>query len=65
MTSSYGQPFLCTIPNVELEKEALEKANRDNERESEQDIKETIERGLELLEPLGNNCLRFYVRRKQ
>jgi hypothetical protein len=65
MTSSYGQPFLCAIPNVELEKEALEKANRDNERESEQDIKETIERGLELLEPLGNNCLRFYVRRKQ
>ncbi|KAI8884520.1 hypothetical protein K501DRAFT_332586 [Backusella circina FSU 941] len=61
MTSSFGQPFLCTIPNVELEKEALEKANRDNEKESEQDIKETIERGLELLEPLGNNCLRFYT----
>lgn len=61
MFSSSGQPFSCLIPNVQIEKERLEREKEENSQETEQDIERTIDRGLELLEPLGINCIRFFA----
>lgn len=62
MTSSSGQPFYCSIPNVQVEQDRIEREKKETEQgETEEDIKKTIERGLELLEPLGVNCIRFYT----
>ena len=62
LTSASGQPFSCTIPNVQVEKEKQEREKEERAKEeTEQDIQNTIDRGLELLEPLGINCMRFYA----
>jgi hypothetical protein len=62
MTSSSGQPFSCSIPNVQVEQERLEREKEENaQEETEQDVQRTIDRGLELLEPLGINCIRFFA----
>ncbi|KAI8349398.1 hypothetical protein BD560DRAFT_450248 [Blakeslea trispora] len=60
MTSSLGQPFSCSIPNVQIEQERLDREKKERaQRETEQDKQKTIERGLELLKPLEANCIRF------
>lgn len=62
MTSSSGQPFSCIIPDVQIEQERREREKEEQAKEdTEQDINNTIERGLELLQPLGTNCMRFYA----
>jgi ribosomal protein L9 len=62
MTSATGQPFSCSIPNVQIEQERLEREKEERAKEeTEEDIQNTIDRGLDLLEPLGNNCMRFYA----
>ncbi|OBZ91389.1 Protein OS-9 [Choanephora cucurbitarum] len=60
MTSSLGQPFSCSIPNVQIEEERLEREKKERaQKETEQDKQKTIQRGLELLEPLEASCIRF------
>lgn len=62
MTSSLGQPFYCSIPDVQVEQDRIEREKSEtDEGETEEDIKKTVERGLTLLEPLGINCIRFYT----
>lgn len=61
MTSSLGQPFSCIIPDVQVEQERLEREKEENTQETEQDISKIIEKGLELLEPIGSNCIRFFT----
>lgn len=62
MTSSLGQPFSCIIPDVQVEQERLEREKEENtQEETEQDISKIIEKGLELLEPIGLNCIRFFT----
>jgi hypothetical protein len=61
MTSSLGQPFSCIIPDVQVEQERLEREKEENTQETEQDISKIIEKGLELLEPIGLNCIRFFT----
>lgn len=62
MTSSLGQPFACTIPNVQVEQERLEREKEEEAKEeSEQDIQATIDRGVALLAPLSKNCIRFFA----
>lgn len=62
MTSASGQPFSCTIPNVQIEQERLEREKEEQAKEeTEQDIQATIERGLDLIEPLRTNCIRFFA----
>ncbi|KAI8075592.1 hypothetical protein BDF21DRAFT_495097 [Thamnidium elegans] len=65
MTSASGQPFSCTIPNVQIEQERLEREKEEQAKETEQDLQATIERGLDLLEPLGKNCIRFFASTQQ
>lgn len=60
MTSSLGQPFYCSIPNVQVEEDRIEREKKEiEEEEAKEDIQKTIDRGLELLEPLGMSCIRF------
>jgi hypothetical protein len=62
MTSSSRQPFSCTIPNVQIEQERLEREKEEHTREeTEQDIQATIDKGISLLEPLDKNCIRFFA----
>lgn len=62
MTSASGQPFSCTIPNVQIEQERLEREKEEQAKEeTEQDLQATIERGLDLLEPLRTSCIRFFA----
>ncbi|KAG0165783.1 Protein OS-9 [Apophysomyces sp. BC1015] len=58
MMSAQGQPFLCVIPQVDNE---AEKAKHQHSHPvSEEDIQRSIERGLQLLEPLGKSCLYYH-----
>ncbi|KAF1801263.1 hypothetical protein FB192DRAFT_1384941 [Mucor lusitanicus] len=62
MTSSLGQPFSCIIPDVQVEQERLEREKEEStQEETEQDVSKIIEKGLELLEPIGSNCIRFFT----
>lgn len=62
MTSASGQPFSCTIPNVQIEQERLEREKEEQAKEeTEEDLKATIDRGLDLIEPLGKSCIRFFA----
>lgn len=62
MTSAIGQPFSCVIPDVQVEQERLDREKEENaQEETEEDKQKTIEKGLELLEPLGVNCIRFFT----
>ncbi|GAN04823.1 glucosidase II beta subunit-like protein [Mucor ambiguus] len=62
MTSSLGQPFSCIIPDVQVEQERLEREKEEStQEETEQDVNKIIEKGLELLEPIGSNCIRFFT----
>ncbi|GAA5794778.1 hypothetical protein EDC94DRAFT_653019 [Helicostylum pulchrum] len=66
MTSASGQPFSCTIPNVQIEQERLEREKEEQAKEeTEQDLQATIERGLDLLEPLRTSCIRFFANTQQ
>ncbi|KAI8384390.1 uncharacterized protein BYT42DRAFT_562370 [Radiomyces spectabilis] len=60
MTSSFGQPFLCNIPNVDKDREKHERLMYERET-AEEDTQQIIRRGLELLEPLSNECLYFHT----
>ncbi|KAI8974986.1 hypothetical protein BDB01DRAFT_908572 [Pilobolus umbonatus] len=64
MRSSFGQPFLCTIPDVEQETEKQEKT-REVKEKTIQDTESMIERGLQLLEPLSKSCIQFYANSHQ
>lgn len=62
MTSSLGQPFSCTIPNVQVEQERIDREKKEHaQEETEQDIQATIDRGVALLEPLSKSCIRFFA----
>jgi hypothetical protein len=62
MTSALGQPFSCIIPDVQVEQERSNREKEENaQEETEEDKQKTIEKGLELLEPLGANCIRFFT----
>ncbi|KAI9483198.1 MAG: hypothetical protein EXX96DRAFT_499138 [Benjaminiella poitrasii] len=66
MTSALGQPFSCIIPDVQIEQERLEREKLENSKvETEEDKKRIIEKGLDLLEPLENNCIQFYAHTSQ
>lgn len=58
MRDMSGQPFLCHIPTVT--KEEREQEPPVDIKEETQDVERIIEKGLELLKPLENNCLQFY-----
>jgi hypothetical protein len=62
MTSALGQPFSCIIPDVQEEQERLDREKEESaQEETEEDKQKTIEKGLELLEPLGVSCIRFFT----
>ncbi|KAI9479588.1 glucosidase II beta subunit-like protein-domain-containing protein [Zychaea mexicana] len=57
MMSAYGQPFHCTIPDVEEQQDdSTFSTTKDN---TEEDTHKIIERGLKLLEPLSKGCLLY------
>ncbi|KAI8093180.1 uncharacterized protein BX664DRAFT_357650 [Halteromyces radiatus] len=60
MMTDKSQPFLCTIPDVTAQER--QRTSADNKPfSSRQEIQRTIERGLDLLKPMGKECLRFYT----
>ncbi|CEP11938.1 hypothetical protein [Parasitella parasitica] len=62
MTSAFGQPFSCIIPDVQVEQERLEREKEEaTQEETEQEVNRIIDRGLELLKPIGLNCIRFFT----
>ncbi|KAI8644134.1 hypothetical protein BD408DRAFT_413768 [Parasitella parasitica] len=62
MTSAFGQPFSCIIPDVQVEQDRLERQKEEATlEETEQEVNKIIEKGLELLEPIGSNCIRFFT----
>ncbi|KAI9028964.1 glucosidase II beta subunit-like protein-domain-containing protein [Phycomyces nitens] len=59
MMSTYGQPFLCTIPNVDAEGDKEKRQRQIKEHMKQENTHGSIERGLQLLEPLSKGCLYF------
>ncbi|KAI7869023.1 hypothetical protein BDF14DRAFT_1787101 [Spinellus fusiger] len=58
MMSAYGQPFLCTLPNVNA-KDDEKRQQLIKEQASQENTHGSIEKGLDLLEPLSKGCLYF------
>ncbi|KAI9320907.1 hypothetical protein BX666DRAFT_1875459 [Dichotomocladium elegans] len=59
MMNSYGQPYHCTIPDTNEDKTQPE-ADTSRDTLTGQEMQQSIERGLKLLEPLGKQgCLYF------
>ncbi|KAI8975695.1 hypothetical protein BDF20DRAFT_625504 [Mycotypha africana] len=67
MTSSYGQPFSCVIPDVQIEQERIEREQQVAAKdETEEDRQRIIQKGLELLEPIGQtSCIKFFASTNQ
>lgn len=61
MRDSYGQPFLCNIPQVDRDEAEHQEQMEAETKDTHEDEQKLIERGLELLQPLENSCLQFYV----
>ncbi|KAL0074195.1 glucosidase II beta subunit-like protein-domain-containing protein [Phycomyces blakesleeanus] len=59
MISAYGQPFLCKIPNVDAEGDKEKRQRQIKEHMKQENTRGSIERGLQLLEPLSKGCLYF------
>ncbi|ORE22582.1 hypothetical protein BCV71DRAFT_260100 [Rhizopus microsporus] len=61
MRDSYGQPFLCNIPQVDRDEAEHQEQMEAETKDTHEDEQKLIERGLELLQPLENSCLQFYT----